>query len=150
MKEKKAPGTEEELLARLERLFDQLEPDTADEVDIILREAGLDPEEVGARMKAAAERQFAASPLNWRNKARQEVAEAEARLAKFSSTPTAGQADLRERIERLLRGLSATHRSVAAAYHRNLEEATESDLQSLLSELEYLTSEEGGEEAENQ
>ena len=43
--------TSEELIYNIARMFDEIEL-TSDEVDAELREAGYDPDEVGARMRA--------------------------------------------------------------------------------------------------
>lgn len=56
--------TNRELLARMAELFSEIDYDTPGEIDEILREAGLDPSEVGARMKDVAEKALANHPLN--------------------------------------------------------------------------------------
>jgi len=48
--------TSEDLVRAFADLFDEIEPETPEEIDAVLREAGYDPDEVGARMKAVAER----------------------------------------------------------------------------------------------
>lgn len=68
MDKRKAPTTNKELLDALSELFQETEPETPEEVNVLLREAGYDPEQIAAKIKAAAERGLSESPLNWRNK----------------------------------------------------------------------------------
>jgi len=60
--------TGEDLVRAFADLFDEIEPETPEEIDAVLREAGYDPDEVGARMEAVAERALVDSPLNWRTR----------------------------------------------------------------------------------
>ena len=48
--------TGQDLVTAFSSLFDELEPETPEEVDITLQEFGYDPDEIGARIKDAAER----------------------------------------------------------------------------------------------
>ena len=48
--------TGQDLVTAFSSLFDELEPETPEEVDVTLREFGYDPDELGARVKDAAER----------------------------------------------------------------------------------------------
>ncbi len=59
----------------LEGHFDEIGPKTPEEADETLREAGYDPDEVSAQMKAAAEQAMANSPFNWHNRAQKELAD---------------------------------------------------------------------------
>ena len=47
--------TSEDLVRAFADLFDEVEPETPEEVDVALREAGYDPDQVAARMKAVAQ-----------------------------------------------------------------------------------------------
>jgi len=47
--------TSEDLVRAFADLFDEVEPETPEEVDAALREAGYDPDQVAARMKAVAQ-----------------------------------------------------------------------------------------------
>ncbi len=53
-----------ELVARVGDLFDSSVPYTPEEIKVELREAGYDPDQVGARMKRAAENVLIISMLN--------------------------------------------------------------------------------------
>lgn len=56
MKPKRRPiKTSGDLVRVFANLFDAIEPESPEEIDQVLREAGYDADAVGARMKAAAE-----------------------------------------------------------------------------------------------
>ena len=78
MDKRHPPATEEELVHANADLFNEVEPETPEEIDAVLREGGHDPDSIAARMKSIAERALARSPLNWRNRAQLEL-EAEER-----------------------------------------------------------------------
>ena len=137
MNKRRPPATEEELVHAFADLFDEVGPDTPGEIDAILREGGHDPDTIAARMKSIAERALARSPLNWRNRAQQEL-EAEKRKLD-SATPIVwrGRGEMITAIQQLLSRLHAHQLAPAHAY-RNFDQATDEDLASLLAELEYL------------
>lgn len=141
---KPKPETEQELIDLLAQLLDSDDPgEPAEQVDEELRASGLDPDEIGAKMATIAEEAYWTSPVNWRQRARDQRADAEARL-----TRQAGLRQLRTRDE-LVRDISAViARSPllrgaprVQAHFRNFEAATEEDLADLLSELEFLEAE---------
>jgi hypothetical protein len=80
MKKCNTPQTEGELARALDELFFEFLLETPDEVDAILREAGYDPDQVAAEMQTLAERAWDHSPLNWRNRVRQEMGQQRAKL----------------------------------------------------------------------
>lgn len=49
------PTSDEELVRIFDHLFEQTEPETAEEVDAVLREAGYDPDELAARIDQVAQ-----------------------------------------------------------------------------------------------
>lgn len=64
-KNRKPIRTSEELMQIFADLFDEIPaPDTPEEVDAILHEFGYDPDKLAERIRAAAERAMAASPLS--------------------------------------------------------------------------------------
>jgi len=109
---------------------------TPEEIDAEMREAGLDPEEVGARMHAVAERALASSPWNWRKRAVVELEQERARIADATRPAPRSRADIIGAIRELI----AQTGSQLAYAHRNLEAQTDEDLADLLRELEYLAS----------
>lgn len=131
--------TSKDLLQVLADLFDEIGPETPEEIDATLREAGYDPDQVGARMAAAAERAIAQSPLNWRNRARQEREAAERKLSGFDSRAPQRRNDLLAEIRRL--GDLLGPRQAVAVQYRNLDDIPDGDLESLLADLQYLEAE---------
>ncbi len=134
MKKRRPIETGEDLVHAFADLFDEVEPETPEEIDAALREAGYDPDNVGARMKAVAERALADSPLNWRNRAQQELEDERTRIARVAPTPLRSRADIISAIEQLL----AQFGDQMGYAYRNLESETDEDLGNLLADLEYL------------
>jgi DNA-directed RNA polymerase subunit F len=137
------PKTSEDLVRAVADLFDEVEPETQEEIDAVLREAGHDPDEVAARMKVVAERALASSPFNWRNRAQRELADERARYERLASVLPRSRADILSAIQALLAQLGGRTQQ-AYAHFRNFESATDEDLARLLSELEYLASQQHG------
>jgi hypothetical protein len=87
MNKRRPPATEEELVHAFADLFDEVEPETPEEVDAVLREVGHDPDTIAARMKSIAERALARSPLN---RAQQELEAERSKLESAVHTPRPG------------------------------------------------------------
>ncbi len=132
------PRTDEELVRVFDHLFDQTEPQTPEEIDAVLREAGYDPDEVAARMYEVAQRALVESPLNWRTRAGAQQAEAVAQLKRFLSTARGNRTEILAGIEQVLAQLAPKQRESLTAQFRSLDHVTEADLASLLGELECL------------
>jgi hypothetical protein len=137
MNKRQPPATEEELVHAFADLFDEVGPETPEEIDAALREGGHDPDTVAARMKSIAERALARSPLNWRNRAQQELEAERSRLDNVTPILRRGRGEIIAAIQQLLSRLQAHQLAPAHAY-RNFDQATDEDLTSLLAELEYL------------
>jgi hypothetical protein len=142
MKKGRGLETNEDLTQAFARFFDvdTDEPETVEEIDAGLRELGYDPDEVGVRMKAAAERALADSPLNWRNRAQKELEDERVKIGRFTVACPDNRLGLIGAIQRLAG--QAPGQAVYA--NRNLESMTDEDLASLLSDLEYLITQKGG------
>ena len=82
---KKPPETYREFLDRLADLFDEVPPESLEEAEQELRDAGLDPEAVGQRMSELAAQTLARSPLNWRVSAAEERRHALGQLTHFKA-----------------------------------------------------------------
>ncbi len=137
MKKRRPPATEEELVHAFADLFDEVGPETPEEIDAVLREVGRDPDTIAAQMKAVAERALARSPLDWRNRAQQELEAERHRLESVTPTLGRGRGEIITAIQRLLSQLQARQLAPAHA-HRHFDQATDEDLASLLVEIEYL------------
>jgi hypothetical protein len=137
MNKRRPPATEEELVHAFADLFDEVGPETPEEIDAALREEGHDPDTIAARMKSVAERALARSPLNWRNRAQQELEAERSKLDKVTPILRRGRGEIIAAIQQLLSRLQ-THQLAPAYAYRNFDQATDEDLSSLLAELEYL------------
>ena len=142
MAKRKPLETSEELVSAFADLFDAVEFETPEEIDAVLLEAGYDPNEIAARMRAVAVQTIAESPLNWRNQT-DALEEERIRLASLPSALLPSREDLIAGIESILARLPTVRRRTVMAYHRNLDEATNEDLASLLAELQYLEARQG-------
>ncbi len=140
MSEQKCPKTERELIEALADLFEEIPPETGEEADEVLRDAGLDPELVAKNMREFAEGVLAKSPLNWRNRAEHERAEAKRRLRGFESSMPSDRQGLLAEVSTLLERVRCQHQGLVAVEFRQFEESSEEDLRSLLAELRYLES----------
>jgi hypothetical protein len=118
-------------------LFNELAPETPEEIQAALRAAGYAPEHVAAHMQAVADRTIAHSPFNWRHRARQEMAEESARRAALEPVLPRSRGDLLQAIRQLLTQIQGSAVELAAHF-RNFDRATDEDLVSLLADLEYL------------
>jgi hypothetical protein len=137
MNKRRPPATEEELVHAFADLFDEVGPETPEEIDAVLREGGHDPDTIAARMKSIAERALARSPLNWRNRAQQELEAERTKLDRVTPVARHDRSEIIAAIQQLLSRLQAHQLAPAHAY-RNFDQATDEDLSSLLAELEYL------------
>ena len=140
MTSKRPPTTESELVRAVGELFKQVEPGPED-TDEILREAGLDPAAVRAKMAEVARRAIDNSPFNWRYQG-EALEQDRSRLARSKTDHPTTIAGVIAAIERLINlGGGPAQQFVSA--HRNFKEQTYEDLVSLLEELEHLTGQQG-------
>jgi hypothetical protein len=63
MNTRRPPASEAELVHACADLFDEVGPDTPEDIDAALRDAGHDPDTIAARMASAAARALARSRL---------------------------------------------------------------------------------------
>lgn len=139
MTSKKPIEKPEELVEAIEDLLDQLLLSDDEEANMFLREQGLDPEDIGKKIQAAAIEALATSPLNWRNRARGEKEKAQAKLEKPSKRKQFTRSQLLEAIERLRSQLGTD--KATAVFFRNFQELKDEELADILAELEYLEAE---------
>lgn len=137
MAKRKPARTNKDVVDAFTRLFNEIEPETEEEIDTILREAGLDPDELASRMQVFAEKALVESPLNWRNQVDQ-LHEEQSRLARLSSSLPLSRQEIIAAIQSLLARIPGDQSARAFAHYRNLEQTTDEDLSSLLDELRYL------------
>jgi len=143
MNKKRSIETEQDLINALEEFVcDVSEDEPIESIDAELQSLGYDPDEIGTKFHELALQALADSPLNWRNRARIELAGARDKLERINK-PDLNALDLPGLIDALrqaLRKLGYSNPSLAPAQFRNFEQATKSDLVSLLLQVEYLSS----------
>lgn len=142
MDKQKKPESYEDLVDALANLFDEVGPETLEEVDAILAEAGYDPAEVAERMNAIARHAKLDSPLNWRNRALKGIRDERVRLESLERPTVKGRIEIIAAIQELIRRIRGEQYKLVGAHFRNLERASDNDLASLLSQLEYLANQE--------
>lgn len=149
MSEKKNQEVNDKDIAQaFEALFDQaLVPQSEEEADEIIREAGIDPEAWSDKMYALVQELLRSSPLNWRNVSKDELSNKAEALESIPKRLDKTKEELQELIQARLKRLNLSPQKAPAAY-RNREVLTKEDLASLLQELDYQLREEGGEEGE--
>ena len=138
MDKRKEPEDYEDLVNALADLFDEVDPETPEEVDTILVEAGYDPNEIAAHMNATARQAMLESPLSWRNRALKGIQGEQARLEGLDNPLAKGRIEIVAAIHDLIRRMGVEQYKLVGARFRNLEKSTEEDLASLLRDLEYL------------
>lgn len=141
MPNKKPPATDKDLIRAITDSFNEVEPDSPEEINAILRDAGYDPDQVARQMKAVAERALKESPLNWRERT-QEMEDAKSRLIAFTSALPTSRAEIINAIKELVAKLGSGKSELAMAQYRNFESASDEDLASLLRQLQYLSAQE--------
>jgi hypothetical protein len=134
-------NTYKDLLRAMDQLFEEVNPETSEEVDAYLRKAGYDPRVVGEKYKALA--LSAIAKANQQEKEVEGMATKEA-LEKLNQTPTFQGLSRKEVIERIgnfrARGKNTMISQTMASAYRNLDDITDEDLASVLQELTYLIS----------
>lgn len=142
MSKRKPIETEEELVQTVYQLFADVDPELPEEIDELLEAEGYNADAFAEEIEAFAARALAETPLNWRNRARQEIENQRQKLQKLT---TSDRIVNREEIQRLLEQLRIKNPSVYAFY-RNFEDESNADLSALRAELQYLLEEDGAEE----
>lgn len=138
MTERRPIRSEEELAGAFDQLFDEIPaPQTREEIDDYIREAGINPDEFGARIKEIARSALEASPLNWKNRG-QEIKRERDTLDKFFQVAGQSREDLLSKIDKIMNKIAATNPRLVPIHYRNRTELSEDDLGSLLEELLFV------------
>lgn len=138
---KKAPEDYSDLVRILAELFDEIGPESPDELDAVLRQAGFNPDEVAARINHVARQALRSSSEEWRATARKEMEDDRTRLERMPSEPLRGREDVIKAIGRLVASISRVNPAWAPSTEfRNLDQVSDADLAGILNELEYLAS----------
>lgn len=137
MTHRKPPETDTELLDVLTELFNELEVESDEEANQVLRAMGYDPAAVEKDIRRMVDETLATSPLNWRNK-KSLIARVKDRVdsaRKFYGSRAEMEAAAQELLSLL------TKSQLVTAHYRNFEEMTDEDFASWLEELAFLMSE---------
>jgi hypothetical protein len=141
-KNKECSITDRDVAEAFETLFDEtLLPESREEAEEIILEAGIDPEKWDNEMNIMVQKLLRDSPLNWRNIAQEEIFNIVSDLENIPKRVNKTIQELWELIDKALEELYPSKQNIPVAY-RNLEEVTKEDLASLLQELEYQLHEE--------
>lgn len=146
-KNRKMPETEEELLDAFLDLLGEVAPDTEEEVNTFLRASGYDPEELTAQAESTFKEALETSPLDWRNRARQELSAAKKRMTQQGSKTSRS----REENIAAIQMLQQRYGQAMAAHFRNidLDNISDEDLESIREEYEFLQADDEDTPTEN-
>jgi hypothetical protein len=134
----KGPQTNAELIRALSEAFDSVPPESLEEASEELSSIGVDPEQVARRLGEYARETLKRSPLNWRVRAEEQRTQALARLRALAPTQKPRH-ELESAIREILVHGNAEARTAAQAFfHKYQGRASDSDLASLLAQLEFL------------
>jgi hypothetical protein len=139
MTKRKPIKTEEELVEAFDQLFDEIpSPQTREEIDEYIYEAGIDPEEFGAEVANIAADALKESPLNWRNRGQEEIARARANLEKIEKVEGRDRSNLLSIIDKFMEKIRSTNPKLAPIHYRSRDELSDEDLVSLVQELTFI------------
>ena len=140
MTERKPIRSEEELAEAFDQLFSEIPPpQTEEEINEYIIEAGYDPDEFGEQIKNIASEALKNSPLNWRNQiAQSEIEEARSQLEKINELANKDRKDIFSIIEKVMAQIKEANPQLAPVHYRNRSELSEEDLVSLLQELLFI------------
>lgn len=117
---------------RLISVFNEVFPESNEEIDAELDAAGFSPSEVGEFFGSVAARALRQSPHDWRNRSQTEPdddTKRQARISRLLEMPVA-------RLQKLFKDLAEQHQVATA--HRNLEGMSANDLASALADMEAV------------
>ena len=123
---------QERLLNCLYALLADIELNYPEDVHAIIESVGIDPDSFGKRMEKLARQTL-------REQAGDEIEAARREYDKKKTARLGSRVSILERIEEIFRQYPGTKQRLGLA-HRNLENVSDGDLQSLLDDLEYLIS----------
>jgi hypothetical protein len=133
------PQNDEEIVDAFVDLLSEIVPEDREEIEMLLVEAGLDPEKVRQQASALIKDLRARTPLDWRNR-REYLEEVRGRHGRAGSNLPSDRQGLLERLSELLSNPSL--KRVHAHYRdRKPEELSDEELRSLVHDLEFILDE---------
>ncbi|KAA3642042.1 MAG: hypothetical protein DWQ07_25955 [Chloroflexi bacterium] len=144
MTERKPIRSEEELAEAFDQLFSEIpSPQSQEEINDFIREAGINPDEFGVQIKELAVKALQTSPYNWRNKqAQAEIEEAGVQIDKIEKIGNADRLKLLDMIDNIVNKIKDSNPQFVPVHYRNKLELPEEDLASLLQELVFIAKQE--------
>jgi hypothetical protein len=135
---RRKPETSSELIQSLAQAFESVAPEDLAEAREQLEARGIDPDQVAERLSDIAREALESSPLNWRVRAERERNAALQRLRNIQPEQKS-RAELEVAIQQILARTGTASTEYARAYFHKLQgRASDSDLASLLVQLEFL------------
>jgi hypothetical protein len=133
------PQNDDEIVDAFVDLLSEIVPEGREEIEMLLVEAGLDPEKVKQQASSLIKDLRARTPLDWRNR-REILEEVRGRHDRAGSDLPSNRQGLLERLSELLSDLSL--KRVHAHYRdRKPEELSDEELRSLVHDLEFIQDE---------
>lgn len=127
---------DDEILAAFADLMGEVVPDDQDEVEMLLVEANLDPEQIENEVHKLIAEARGRTPLDWRNR-QQELEEALSEHALTGSSLPSDRQSLLSLLERLLS--QPASREVHAHFRRlKPEELSDEELRSLIQDISFI------------
>ena len=139
----KEPKTPSEFLDRLGEFFMERPEETTEELRARLRDQGVDPDQVIARVRQLVDAKAKEARLAWREKAQQERFAASQLLEGVRLSGKWTREQLIERIREFLAASAGATLANAQAHFRNFERLTDNDLRSLIEDFERTAALEG-------
>lgn len=112
-------------------IFAEIDPDTPEEVDEIIRAAGIDPDAYATKIRKLAKNTIA-------EQARRQIVADHQQYDRTANSTIEERKLIVQTIQKMLSMLDSK-KSAAFAHYRNMESASDADLKSLLNDLTYLT-----------
>jgi len=131
---------EEELTEAFDKLFFEIpSPQTQEEIDEYIREAGIDLDGFGVNIREIASKALSESLLNWRAQAtKTEIGMARKKLDDIRRIGNVDRNNLLSIIEKAITNIQAANPQFAPVHYRNHAESPDADLISLLQELIFI------------
>jgi hypothetical protein len=140
MTEKDPIRSEAELAEAFDQLFNDIpSPQTQEEIEEYIRDAGFDPNYFSKKIKELVTEAIQKSPLNWRNDTNSEkLVKARTHLESIRNFSELDHSKLISIVEDVFTQIRNANPKFAPVHYRNHSELSDIDLQSLLQELIFI------------
>lgn len=140
MTEKEPIRSEVELAEAFDQLFNEIpSPQTQEEIDKYISDAGIDPDSFSLKIKKMVADAIEKSSLNWRNEANQtKIEKARTQLESIRDISEFDHSKLVSIVENAFARIKMANPQFSSIHYRNHSELSDEDLKSLLQELIYI------------